>query len=552
MVSLCSSCQKVYDVTTNDLQQLFTSEQLAECSQPQSFKTTDSTMNTVTRDSTDVECSRESNCSSANEEERKSLICEQEPSISRGEDMKITPPLLERAASLECNSCVQPDPKRAKFSDQDFPCALEGSDKACTMCLGLLDRMFFATLTTCIVDELDRAQYSGLEKFSLAIHTPLSLLIRQKGVLLFAQTINPADQTYPDEQYVKEELREILKLALSKKLSQLTFSVDSPFQIIIKFTHERSNQDCKLLQEMKPNAFPRPKRRGRRRLPNSTSINNVSITRALEGITVEDFIQNKSLLLAVDKECSYEVEFLHSSLFVAGRYNKYSRHLPQTPWVVEGVKKAETSVEELISPQLLALTLAASEKFSASGREDVDVRMLGNGRPFVLELLNPRKVVITEEELFEASEMINKSTDLVAVRQLKLITKQSLSLIKEGEEEKRKRYCAVIWVENDITPSDLKTIASIKDLKIAQKTPIRVIHRRTLATREKIIYSMDTKFIDAHHFKLYLCTQAGTYIKEFIHGDFGRTVPNLGTLLRENVDILTLDVEVVELVWPPS
>ena len=39
-----------------------------------------------------------------------------------------------------------------------------------------------------------------------------------------------------------------------------------------------------------------------------------------------------------------------------------------------------------------------------------------------------------------------------------------------------------------------------------------------------------------------LTSDAGTYIKEFVHGDHGRTQPNLGTLLNCRVDILQLDV----------
>ena len=35
-----------------------------------------------------------------------------------------------------------------------------------------------------------------------------------------------------------------------------------------------------------------------------------------------------------------------------------------------------------------------------------------------------------------------------------------------------------------------------------------------------------------------------SYIKEFVHGDFGRTKPNLGNLLNSETDILQLDVEV--------
>lgn len=29
-------------------------------------------------------------------------------------------------------------------------------------------------------------------------------------------------------------------------------------------------------------------------------------------------------------------------------------------------------------------------KFHSGGREDIDVRMLNNGRPFVMEMVNPR------------------------------------------------------------------------------------------------------------------------------------------------------------------
>lgn len=44
--------------------------------------------------------------------------------------------------------------------------------------------------------------------------------------------------------------------------------------------------------------------------------------------------------------------------------------------------------------------------------------------------------------------------------------------------------------------------------------------------------------------QLHLTTQAGTYIKEFVHGDLGRTTPSLGSLLGLEVDIIALDVEV--------
>jgi len=135
------------------------------------------------------------------------------------------------------------------------------------------------------------------------------------------------------------------------------------------------------------------------------------------------------------------------------------------------------------------------------------------------------------------------------------VLKDETSILKQGEEDKQKRYVAVCWSRNPITDEQMSELAAIKDLTLQQKTPIRVLHRRPLATRERTIYNVSAQLINAEdrrHFLLFLKTQAGTYIKEFVHGDFGRTVPSLGNLLKTECDILQLDVLAVELDWPPS
>ena len=53
---------------------------------------------------------------------------------------------------------------------------------------------------------------------------------------------------------------------------------------------------------------------------------------------------------------------------------------------------------------------------------------------------------------------------------------------------------------------------------------------------------MRTEWLDEHHFNLFLTTSAGTYVKEFVHGDRGRTRPNVGSVLGCDADILQLDV----------
>ena len=51
---------------------------------------------------------------------------------------------------------------------------------------------------------------------------------------------------------------------------------------------------------------------------------------------------------------------------------------------------------------------ANEARFSSAGREDVDVRMLGTGRPFIVELVNPRTRQLSKELL----ERIQVKSDL--------------------------------------------------------------------------------------------------------------------------------------------
>ena len=44
--------------------------------------------------------------------------------------------------------------------------------------------------------------------------------------------------------------------------------------------------------------------------------------------------------------------------------------------------------------------------------------------------------------------------------------------------------------------------------------------------------------LNENYFLLHVVTSAGTYVKEFVHGDFGRTEPNLGSLLGCTCEIV--------------
>ncbi|KAF8821380.1 hypothetical protein IE077_002098 [Cardiosporidium cionae] len=126
--------------------------------------------------------------------------------------------------------------------------------------------------------------------------------------------------------------------------------------------------------------------------------------------------------------------------------------------------------------------------------------------------------------------------------------------LQYGAEEKRKTYdCLVVStlpLSKSLLEEKCKTLQHSLPMEIAQSTPIRVLHRRNLACRKKWLYKLEMQWLHPYLFLVQLETHAGMYIKEFIHGDLGRTLPNLSALFDNFLDVLQLDVR--KLLFSPS
>nr|KAJ0220346.1 hypothetical protein LSAT_V11C200052940 [Lactuca sativa] len=256
-----------------------------------------------------------------------------------------------------------------------------------------------------------------------------------------------------------------------------------------------------------------------------------------------------SPLKKVGQPCHMTLVCSRAPVFIGGRYLKFSRNVSQTRWIIDEERKGDASVEELIGGNILPMCNGDSYKFHAAGREDIDVRMLGSGRPFLVEIQNAR-FVPSEVSIKEMENKINSlESNLVRVRHLKVVGSQGWSLMREGEAEKQKQYAALVWISRPISDDDVEAVTSLKELKVLQRTPVRVLHRRSPLDREKTIHWMKIEKIagSCQYFLLHLCTQAGTYIKEFVHGDLGRTNPSIGSILGCRAEILQLDVTDVKM-----
>ncbi|XP_063247512.1 tRNA pseudouridine synthase Pus10 isoform X2 [Prinia subflava] len=434
-------------------------------------------------------------------------------------------------------------------SAEDGSAAMESSaGRVCNVCLGILQEFCEADFVKKVCQKVNSADYQ-FTSFVFSVSLPPQLSVRERAAWLgVKQQMRNLGLPLAKDDIV--QLKEAYKWIIHPQLSEeLGVPADgkSLFEVSVVFAHPETEEECHFLATACPDCFKPAKNK-------QSVFTRMAVIKALEKIKEEDFLKHfpcppsspKNLCDALEVQCN------NGAVFVAGRYNKYSRNLPQTPWIIDGERKLESSVEELISEHLMAEFKADSFNFSSSGREDVDVRTLGNGRPFAIELVNPRRIHFTAEEMRRLQQAINDSSDKIQVRDLQLVTREAISRMKEGEEEKTKTYSALIWTDKAIQREDIAFLDDIKELKLDQKTPLRVLHRRPLAVRCRLIHTMKSEYIDEHHFRLHLKTQAGTYIKEFVHGDFGRTKPNIGSLLNRTADILELDVESVDVDWPPS
>lgn len=193
----------------------------------------------------------------------------------------------------------------------------------------------------------------------------------------------------------------------------------------------------------------------------------------------------------------------------------------------------------------------------ASGREDVDVQMLGRGRPFALEITGAENTAPSASLLCSITANVAKRSEgKVTVNDLQVVYKKDVTQnLKNERDEKRKKYTAVCCCSRELRDQEMNDLnRSFKPLIIQQKTPIRVLHRRPLAVRSRSLFELELHPHPSggNFFSLTLVTESGTYIKEFVHSDFGRTSPSLRDIIGNCItDILSLDVEEVFVEWPP-
>ena len=378
----------------------------------------------------------------------------------------------------------------------------------------------------------------------------------------------------------------------------------------------------------------------------------------LEGITL---VNDKPQVLALIDVLTLTVELDIRAHYLYGRYLKLERGIPQTRWPCRACKgrgcqrceqtglQYKKSVQDLIGNPLLELFDAKEHAFHGMGREDIDVRCMGRGRPFVIEMKEPK---IRSVDAVKAMNIINEAAEgSIQITGLRDSNRSEVVRVKDTPAEKSytirfrilplsEAEMSVLTAPVDLTHVDvqerggkgkkksskrkrrgdrkndhkkplpsvidvpvgpdeatltamkkpelvalaeemnlkksgtkpqiierilstgppaptyldlpeneeiLETIKALSGVKLAQRTPERVAHRRADLIRRRTVYETSNPRIETmedgvREVEFTLRCESGTYVKETVHGDGGRTQPSLSTLIKAKCEVLWLDV----------
>ena len=372
-------------------------------------------------------------------------------------------------------------------------------------------------------------------------------------------------------------------------------------------------------------------------------------------------VNDKPQILALIDVLTLTVELDIRAHYLYGRYQKLERGIPQTRWPCRACKgrgcekcdgtglQYKKSVQDLIGNPLLGLFEAKEHAFHGMGREDIDVRCMGQGRPFVIEMKEPKtRTVDLDAAMNSINELAEGSINITGLRSS---NRSEVVRVKDTPAEKsytirfrvmplseaehavltapvdlthvdvqdrggkgrknpkrrnrrgdrkndhKKPLPAVIEVVEGPSEEELKafkkaelvekaeslglaksgtkgelierimsagppapvmfdlpeaefikeTIDKLAGVKLFQRTPERVAHRRADLIRTRTVFETSKPTIETMpdgvlEVEFTLRCESGTYVKETVHGDGGRTQPSLSSLIKAKCDVMWLDV----------
>lgn len=248
---------------------------------------------------------------------------------------------------------------------------------------------------------------------------------------------------------------------------------------------------------------------------------------------------NEPEVIAIIDMVLNDIRIDYPSLILYGYYWKYGRMISQNIWITKsGKRKYPLSIEDIVK-QVNKELKANGYRIHIAGREDVDVRVYGSGRPLAIEF----KTINKNIDMEVVEKLLNNVSPWLKFRIVMKIGRNFVTRLKEGAKFSKKIYRAVVHTSTPITyESLLKLEEMFRDRIVEQRTPIRVLRRRKNNVRRRKVFNVKTFPLSSDLFEVFIECEGGLYIKELISGDNGRTKPSFSDILGCKAICVMLDV----------
>jgi len=246
----------------------------------------------------------------------------------------------------------------------------------CLACLGLLQRIDDPQTPRTIVDVIEKEGFQA-DSFLFSVSTPTATLVRQYSLwvhlsrlltefvtspysssphtytLTFIHSSGRKEDSFYHEKIFMDfpEPKEIFRKVMGKPVSDLLglpIVTASPLTVLVTVTHQETETDFRVLTQLPEAAFQLRKVREKGEVKVvGDNINNV--TASLKRVQPDDFRQvGRCPPAPITQVASLQITCDFASVFVAGRYLKFARDMSHTPWVVDGEKLCDRSIEEIV------------------------------------------------------------------------------------------------------------------------------------------------------------------------------------------------------------
>ena len=204
--------------------------------------------------------------------------------------------------------------------------------------------------------------------------------------------------------------------------------------------------------------------------------------------------------------------------YISGRYLKEKRGMPQKLvkcYECNGVgcikcSATRESIEMNIAEYLCSIFAAESAKITWVGGEDKSSLVLGNGRPFFAQMINPKK----RKPRMPKHQDLGQGLNLLCPKNIKSYPKMPV------------KFRSIIKVS--VQTKDEISAAGLKQIKEMQGSSIAVYEKSR--RNEKMVYSVRYKKSSPKSLAVTLQVDGGLPIKKFIGGD--TVFPNLTDMLE--------------------